>query len=299
MDNNLLGEQIAKYRKAAGLTQDELGKAVGISAQAVSRWECGGAPDIALLPDIAEQLRVSVDALFGREKGEQAGIEDTVRRWIATVPQEQRVDRLCRLVWSAAGAVMSGKPEDALDISVYENCCESNDNMDGKLIRWLRRTRITMEDGTILGIRANDMSFAAIFPEPEAGWEPFLEENDLYRRLFEILSKPHCLELLEFLHSKPPAVRRYTSGAIARSMKLDVTEVKTLMDALAELNLLSRAELETEDGLIDSYRLGEDEALVPFLYFARWLTTGESGFLNAPYRKSPMLRGEKWKEKGN
>ena len=53
MDNNLLGEQIAKYRKAAGLTQDELGKAVGISAQAVSRWECGGAPDITLLPAIA------------------------------------------------------------------------------------------------------------------------------------------------------------------------------------------------------------------------------------------------------
>ncbi|MCM1263883.1 MAG: helix-turn-helix domain-containing protein [Butyrivibrio sp.] len=43
MDNNLLGEQIAKYRKAAGLTQEDLGKAVGISTQAVSCWECGGA----------------------------------------------------------------------------------------------------------------------------------------------------------------------------------------------------------------------------------------------------------------
>ena len=64
MDNNLLGEQIAKYRKAAGLTQDELGKAVGISAQAVSRWECGGAPDITLLPDISARLGVTIDALF-------------------------------------------------------------------------------------------------------------------------------------------------------------------------------------------------------------------------------------------
>ena len=68
------------------------------------------------------------------------------------------------------------------------------------------------------------------------------------------------------------------------------------MDALAELGILSKAELETEDGLISCYLLGEDEALVPFLYFARWLTTGGGGYLNAPYRKAPMLRGEKWKE---
>ena len=45
MNINILGEQIARYRKALGMTQEDLGRAVGISAQAVSRWECGGAPD--------------------------------------------------------------------------------------------------------------------------------------------------------------------------------------------------------------------------------------------------------------
>ena len=42
MDNNLIGAQITKFRKAAGLTQEELGRAAGVSTQAVSRWECGG-----------------------------------------------------------------------------------------------------------------------------------------------------------------------------------------------------------------------------------------------------------------
>jgi len=67
MDNNTLGDNIARFRKAAGLTQEELGTTVGVSAQAVSRWECGGAPDVALLPAIADALAVSTDALFGRE----------------------------------------------------------------------------------------------------------------------------------------------------------------------------------------------------------------------------------------
>ena len=41
MDNNLIGEQITRYRKALNMTQEELGKAVGVSTQAVSRWENG------------------------------------------------------------------------------------------------------------------------------------------------------------------------------------------------------------------------------------------------------------------
>lgn len=295
--SGMLSERIAALRKERGLTQEQLGKMVGVSYQAVGKWEKGGAPDVELLPILAEQLGVTIDALFGLDSGEPVHIEDTVYRWMLTVPRGQRVDRLCRLVWSTAGAVMSGKPEDALDIGGYENCCETETMEDGKPGRWLRRTRIAMEDGTILGVRANDMSFAAVFPEPETGWEPFLESNDLYRRLFEVLSKPHCLELLEYLHSRPPLPRRrYTPGAIAKPMGLEAAEAAALMDALTELNLLSKVELETEDGLISAYLLGADEALAPFLFFARWLTTGGDGFLNAPYRKSPMLRGEKWKE---
>lgn len=294
----MLSERIAALRKERGLTQEQLGKMVGVSSQAVGKWEKGGAPDVELLPILSRQLGITIDALFGLEQGEQINVEDTVYRWMLTVPRDRRVDQLCRLVWSAAGAVMSGRPEDTLDISRYETCCETETVEDGKPTRWLRRTRITMEDGIILGIRANDMSFAAIFPEPEAGWEAFMDTNAHCRRLFEVLAKPCCLELLEYLHSKPPlAMRRYTPGAVAKPMGLDIAEAERLMDDLTELGVLSKAELETEDGLINSYLLVEDEALVPFLYFARWLTTSGSGFLNAPYRRSPMLRGEKWKEK--
>ena len=50
MNENLIGSQIAKYRKESGLTQEELGRTVGVSTQAVSRWECGGTPDVLLLP---------------------------------------------------------------------------------------------------------------------------------------------------------------------------------------------------------------------------------------------------------
>lgn len=65
-----IGIQIAKLRKEKNITQDELAKNLDISAQAVSKWENGGAPDLELLPRIADYFGVSIDYLFGRGEGQ-------------------------------------------------------------------------------------------------------------------------------------------------------------------------------------------------------------------------------------
>lgn len=65
-----VGEQIAVLRKAKGITQNELGERVGVSFQAVSKWERGETlPDITLLPDLAVILGTTIDfILLGGEK---------------------------------------------------------------------------------------------------------------------------------------------------------------------------------------------------------------------------------------
>ncbi len=70
MDIKKVGEQIASLRKEKGLTQSELGERLGVSFQAVSKWERGEAlPDITLLPDIARILETTIDfILTGSEK---------------------------------------------------------------------------------------------------------------------------------------------------------------------------------------------------------------------------------------
>ena len=67
MEQNIIGTTIAALRREKGLTQDALAAQLGVSAQAVSKWENGlSCPDILMLPEIAELFGVSVDALFGR-----------------------------------------------------------------------------------------------------------------------------------------------------------------------------------------------------------------------------------------
>ncbi len=61
-----LGKNIAYFRREKGITQTELGALLGISNQAVSKWETElTMPDVMLLPEIAKVLDVSIDALYG------------------------------------------------------------------------------------------------------------------------------------------------------------------------------------------------------------------------------------------
>lgn len=67
-ENMTLGNRIAARRKELKMTQDALAKAVGVSAQAVSKWENDqSCPDISILPQLAQTLGVSVDTLLGVE----------------------------------------------------------------------------------------------------------------------------------------------------------------------------------------------------------------------------------------
>ena len=65
VDAKKVGEQIYLLRKIKGLTQNELGERLSISAQAVSKWERGETlPDTAILSDLADILEKSVDNIL-------------------------------------------------------------------------------------------------------------------------------------------------------------------------------------------------------------------------------------------
>lgn len=62
----LIGERILEYRRKHGMNQQKFGEMLGVTSQAVSKWErdvC--CPDISLLPELAEVLGVELGELFG------------------------------------------------------------------------------------------------------------------------------------------------------------------------------------------------------------------------------------------
>lgn len=64
-----IGTKIKELRKRDGRKQEDLANALGVTCQAVSRWEAnGGYPDMEMIPAIANYFNVSIDELFGYSK---------------------------------------------------------------------------------------------------------------------------------------------------------------------------------------------------------------------------------------
>ena len=92
--NTTLGKRIAVLRREKELKQDELAEKLGVSAQAVSKWENDQTcPDISLLPSLAKILGVTVDELLSG-KQENAPV-------VQVVPENKRKninDMMLRMV---------------------------------------------------------------------------------------------------------------------------------------------------------------------------------------------------------
>lgn len=62
---NTVGTRIAENRKKMGITQEQLAEAMGVSFQAVSKWENDfSCPDITLLPGLADYFHITIDELL-------------------------------------------------------------------------------------------------------------------------------------------------------------------------------------------------------------------------------------------
>ena len=66
MTNQTIGERIAQLRRKKNITQEAMAEQLGVTPQAVSKWENDiSCPDITLLPPLAALLGVTVDELLG------------------------------------------------------------------------------------------------------------------------------------------------------------------------------------------------------------------------------------------
>ncbi len=105
MNMTKINEKITFLRKEKGVTQEELAKALGVTNQAVSKWESGQCcPDISLIPALAGYFKVSIDELFGytfQNSETRSGKEDFIfelRNRFASMPEEDVFESAYRIV---------------------------------------------------------------------------------------------------------------------------------------------------------------------------------------------------------
>lgn len=115
----MIGKQIASMRKERGCKQEELATFVGVSPQAVSKWENGGVPDTELLPRIADFFGVSVDFLFGRNRTDYGDLRSALIQKINETPEEKQWKLAFNYCWDMERALCENNPK-ASSIEDYE-----------------------------------------------------------------------------------------------------------------------------------------------------------------------------------
>lgn len=115
-----VGQRIAQKRKRLGLSQEALGERLGVSRQAIYKWESDAAlPEIEKLVNLSREFSVSVDWLLGEENGDRDGrkeeltpqqlrmVEEIVERYL-NARDRQKTDSLPGPGKESSGA---GEPE--------------------------------------------------------------------------------------------------------------------------------------------------------------------------------------------
>lgn len=87
-------QQIALLRKQNGMTQEQLANALGVSNQAVSKWESAQCfPDIQLLPELARLFHTSIDELMGYQpETHMENLVSELRTQIETLPEGEDLE---------------------------------------------------------------------------------------------------------------------------------------------------------------------------------------------------------------
>lgn len=118
--NNTLGQRISALRREKGLTQEELATRLGVSAQAVSKWENDvSCPDIMLVPSLAKVLGVTSDTLLSGEKEPAAVV----------VPEEQRKDINKMMLYIKVNSFQGDRVNVNLPLSLIKAVMESGASM--------------------------------------------------------------------------------------------------------------------------------------------------------------------------
>ena len=280
MNVDCIGKRIAELRREKGVKQDELAKYVGVTAQAVSKWENGGVPDTELLPRIADFFSIPTDSLFGREVGEYFTVEDAILRDISSRDPEEQFSRVFELCWimeqSMYGRIFSDPQRFREEAELHGE----NDQVYSKVLR---------DSGyTEMGL-FNRMQYFLLVPDSPDKDKALFDGID-YPALFKLLGEKDFFDTLVMLYRRE-STNSFTAKLLVKELGLSPERAGEIVAKLHEMKLLGKTVAEIDDEQIELYLFCPRPAFISMLIFAREMIDIPSNFyVSHEGRKKPYLK---------
>ena len=257
MGIEMIGKQIAFMRKEKGVKQEELANYVGVSTQAVSKWENGGVPDTELLPKIADFFSVSVDRLFGRSFRDYGDITAALCQKIIDAPKEKRFKVFLNYCWDMERAMFGRIPEDG-DLEAYEKNIEKNS---------MQYSSFICDEGfTRMGIARKLQYFLAVHDIENT--QSALFDGVDFTEFFKDFSDKTLFDACVLMHKRENG-KGFTENYFVKKMNVDAKKAKEILNVFEKYSLVGKTQIEMDDEVQSVYTFKPTPSFVALLIFAR------------------------------
>ena len=283
---NTFNTTLKALRKGKGITQEQLADAVGVSAQAVSKWEMSSLPDPSLLPAIADYLEVTIDELFGRKKEEEPDILTRLVRYLKAKPDEEKFKTIMDVCYSFSIACCGGNNFEPVPEHVYKN----QDKVGGNF------TEITKNAGFFQGRILENLEYFLIMPEPEKGYDYVLDYKEEYVNLFRFLAIPNALRAMYFLVGRSGSMF-FNAETFVRELNVTKENAEEIVNGMNEMGFLWNADFNVGNSSERIYQCIPKHDFVSFMTFVHVLIHHPNSFnyqsnarLDAPFFKNDTYK---------
>ncbi|MBD5114415.1 MAG: helix-turn-helix transcriptional regulator [Ruminococcaceae bacterium] len=252
---------LKNLRKSKGITQEQLAEAVGVSPQAVSKWEMNGYPDTPLLPMIADYLGVTIDELFGN-KMENIAIENRVMECIKNLPREEQFKKIMDMERAALCGLVGLNEYYCYD----ENWRDEKDDPFDKDSN-PSFSQIESDNGFVQIRLGKKLNYCLVMPEYENGYDDLLRYNEEFIKLYRFFSIPNALRAMYFFAGN--TINTYfTVNSVMSALGIDKKNAEEIIKGMTELSFANEASLNTGSGEKSIYHYVAGINFISFMMFS-------------------------------
>ena len=275
-----LSKNIKRLRIEKKMTQEQLASLLGVSSQAISKWENYDTyPDGSLLLPLSKILGVSLDELFGNEEVYLDDMLKKAERLMMTSKEEEQLNIARKIGWH-------------IEHGIFNSYCmqyTSIRELDINDLDTRTAPSFILNDHGFTYFANGDTPFFSVFIEPKCGFEILSDEADQLKSIFSSLASPDTLQAILYL-CKQKSGYTFEASALAEVTGIDKDKIDDVMHDLEVLNSVSKTELIINGEKRALYSIGYIHKLLSVFLTARELCYAGGYCVKVIRRSLPLIK---------
>ena len=272
-----LSQNIKRLRLEKEMTQEQLASLLGVSAQAVSKWETSETyPDGALLVPIANTLDVSLDVLFDNKAYSMKDLSTRIRNVISDTPTEKQFHLIRDICWQ-------------IEKGLFNCRMEIKDSYSPDEINTQTRSSYILNDYGFTHVSNGRAPFFSVFSEYGNSFSDVIGDAEEIRKIFAALASPETMRALLFIFQKE-ANYVFEAEVLSKFCEIPLGCIDDVIKDLVTLRIVYKNDLEIDGKMCTLYYSRPHHLIIALMLFAHELNYQDGYCLQAHNRSKPYLK---------